>query len=320
MGFNLLLCLILLVLGVLRNADSFSDAQSIGKCYSSHDCQDSYSAAGGSWTREDCCTIGNQCWCDHINGRCQPTCSSSRDEETGVQLILGKCYSTKDCSRYSEAGGKWTKNDCCTIGSQCWCDRYNGRCQPTCSSSHNEEAGSQIILGRCYSTKDCSSYSAASGKWTKNDCCAIGNQCWCDENGWCRPTCLDSDNYEDSESHIMLGKCYSTRDCTYSAAGGKWTMEDCCAIGSRCWCDQNGRCHPTCMDYNIIESHSEENSTALGPQSNHTHSTHMLYLLFLILTVVFPVSMCVLCIWCVKKSRVTTNVNLNYVQVNKNVS
>ena len=255
MVFNVSLCLILLVLGVVRNVDSVNDEEAgsqliLGRCYSRKDCS-SYSAAGGKWTKGDCCAIDNRCWCDQ-NGWCQPTCSySDNREHTVSQTILGKCYSSNDCTSYTAAGGKWTRDDCCAIGSRCWCDR-SGRCSPTCQDSQVKESA-QIILGKCYSSKDCTSYTAAGGYWTKSDCCAIGSRCWCDRSGRCSPTCQESQVKESAQ--IILGKCYSSKDCTsYTAAGGYWTKSDCCAIGSRCWCDRSGRCSPTCQDSQVKES------------------------------------------------------------------
>ena len=214
------------------------DQTDVGKCCSTCDCQE-YSIARGSWTKESCCKSGNPCWCDQSD-RCQPSCSPSITQ----QATLGRCYSTKNCQQYSQAGGLWTKSDCCSSRGLCWCDQ-TGKCQPSCSL---ESTPSTATLGKCYSARDCTSYSASGGKWTQVDCCSSGGRCWCDQYGRCQPSCLAVST--DQQGIIVnLGKCYSTRDCQqYSAAGGKWTKKDCCLSGSYCWCDTNRKCQPSCSN------------------------------------------------------------------------
>ena len=216
---------LLLVVIILGAKFSKGYAQNnIGKCCSNCDCQ-GYSLAGGVWTKENCCLSGNPCWCNQ-NNQCQPSCSSSTSQEAQ----FGRCYSTKDCQQYSRAGGLWTKSDCCSSRGVCWCDQ-NEKCQPSCSMSTSSSSSS---LGKCYSTRDCQSYSKAGGKWTQVDCCSSGGRCWCDQYKRCQPSCSVSTNRQVAMSD--LGKCYSSRNCRqYSASGGKWTKEDCCLSGSRCW-------------------------------------------------------------------------------------
>ena len=217
-------------------AESFAQ-NNVGKCCSNCDCQ-GYSLAGGVWTKESCCKSGNPCWCDQKD-QCQPSCSSSSQEAP-----LGRCYTTKNCQQYSRAGGFWSKSDCCTSGGLCWCDQTE-KCQLSCSISTSPST--TATLGKCYSTRDCQSYSVAGGKWTQMDCCSSGGRCWCDQYGRCQPSCSASANQQVTIDN--LGKCYSTRDCQqYSAAGGKWTKQDCCSSGSNCWCDPNRRCQPSCSN------------------------------------------------------------------------
>ena len=239
--------LLLFVFGIICATSAEGYTQDFGKCYSNRYCQ-KYTSAGGVWTKEDCCQAGNPCWCDQ-NSRCQPSCSSTTNQQINSN-DLGKCYSTRNCQDYSVAGGMWTKSDCCSSRGLCWCDRFSEKCQLSCSTSNTPSIGT---LGKCYSTRNCQSYSVSGGKWTKVDCCSSGGLCWCDQYGRCQPSCLDSTKLQvDFET---LGKCYTTRDCQhYSSAGGKWTKEDCCLSSSRCWCDKNERCQPSCS--NSTNQHS----------------------------------------------------------------
>ena len=317
----------------------------LGKCYSSKYCQNSYSRAGGMWTKSDCCSIGNRCWCDQ-GGVCQPSCLTTDSTRSSV---LGKCYSTRDCSEsYSMATGKWTKQDCCLVDSgSCWCDTTNGRCRSSCSST-NQQAVTPLILGKCYSTSTCESYSAAGGLWTKDDCCSLGHQCWCDQQKRCHPSCTDS-----NDQSAIYGKCYSSSDCkSYSAVGGKWSKEDCCLSGNPCWCDSKGNCHLSCSSVpsdasshpkistkppGVLHSDTESpGTTEWNPPSNgvlhsdawstqtakppaRSSGKHMVYLWCLMtLVVVWPlVVILIYCISChCRKCGSTTVNNINYVQIN----
>ena len=217
------------------------------------------------WTKSDCCSIGNRCWCDQ-GGVCQPSCLTTDSTRSSV---LGKCYSTRDCSEsYSMATGKWTKQDCCLVDSgSCWCDTTNGRCRSSCSST-NQQAVTPLILGKCYLTSTCESYSAAGGLWTKDDCCSLGHQCWCDQQKRCHPSCTDS-----NDQSAIYGTCYSTSDCrSYSAVGGKWSKEDCCLSGNPCWCDSKGNCHLSCSSVPSDASSHPKISTKPPPSNGVLHS------------------------------------------------
>ena len=221
-----------------------TDSGPLGRCYSTKDCQE-YSMSGGKWTKEDCCLLGNPCWCDE-NKVCQPSCGLTQQKVSGVGP-LGRCYSSRYCQRSYVAGGRWMKEDCCSIGNPCWCDEH-GVCKPSCIT-YTADSTHDSTLGKCYSTRDCAgSYSVATGRWTRQDCCLVDNKnCWCDQRGRCQPTCGTTN--QQTVTPLVLGKCYSTRDCrSYSKAGGKWTKEDCCLLGNHCWCDENGRCQPSCSD------------------------------------------------------------------------
>ena len=302
-----------------------SNVSPLGRCYSSRYCQNSYSVAGGRWTKEDCCSIGNPCWCDG-NGVCKPSCATA---DSTHNSILGKCYSTRDCtSEYSVATGKWTRQDCCLVDNKnCWCDQ-SGRCRPSCATT-NQQTVAPVVLGKCYSTRDCRSYSVAGGKWTKKDCCLLGNHCWCDGNGRCRPSCSDS---TDQQGIDNLGKCYSTSDCqSYSVVGGKWSQKDCCLSGNQCWCDQNNNCRPSCsassgQNESLLTSQPPniqgwlESSHLPTDQSESGQSSGRVYLWCLVILVVFwPLAL--LFVWIFRRYRkcgsTTINNNLNnYVQVN----
>ena len=318
----------------------------LGKCYSTRDCQ-AYSAFSGKWSQTDCCSSsGGLCWCDQY-GRCQLSCSKSVSADQQISVDhLGKCYSDRDCQQYSAAGGKWTKEDCCSSGSPCWCDP-NRRCQPSCS---NDSTNEESPLGKCYSTRDCQQYSVAGGSWTKKDCCRSSGRCWCDKYGHCQPTCSSST----PRPNARLGKCYSTRDCktSYSRAGGSWTKEDCCSInGGRCWCDLNHVCQPSCstsvsvseqvtmhapkkeetpssarvgthaitkptrsLTKNDAEIQTTTFVVSTGSKQSHTASGSLMYLWLLVVLAVCP---CLCCIWmcCRYKERLPSNLNLTYIKV-----
>ena len=297
-------------------SDSNEQSSPLGTCYSSKYCEDSYSRASGKWTKHDCCSIGNPCWCDQ-SGVCQPSCSAGHKPGS-----LGKCYSTRDCGEsYSAARGKWTKQDCCQVGSEnCWCDQ-SGRCQSSCTST-DQQSTTPLVLGKCYSTSTCKSYSAAGGKWTKEDCCSLGHQCWCDEQGQCHPSCADS-----TVSHSILGKCYSSHDCrSYDLVGGRWSQRDCCLSGNLCWCDSSGTCHASCSipidDSDVSpQPHTQpwspwSQATNQPTQSSGKHTVYWWSLMSLI--VIWPLTVCAIycVVLCCRKCGPTTINNINYVQVN----
>ena len=79
------------------------------------------------------------------------------------------------------------------------------RCQPTCSTS-TPQPNAGTTLGKCYSTRDCQSYSKAGGSWTKEDCCLIGSLCWCDLNQVCQPSCSASTHATTKPTAAFLKK------------------------------------------------------------------------------------------------------------------
>ena len=336
----------------LVSTDQQVPIDNLGKCCSTRDCQQ-YSAAHGKWTKKDCCLSRSLCWCD-LNDRCQPSCSNSTNQPN-LSAQLGKCYSTRDCQHYSVAGGSWTKKDCCLSSGLCSCDKY-GRCQPTCSTLI-PQPNALTTLGKCYSTRDCRSYSKAGGSWTKEDCCLTGGLCWCDLNQVCQPSCSSSVSVSEqvptqmpkkektqssttfASMHattkppsfptqhtepalLTLGKCYATYDCQpESVAHGLWTIEHCCLSGNPCWCDRDKQCQSSCTITENLVSETQTASFIASTGSKLSYaatSRNLLYLWFLVVAV----CPCLCCFWicCRYKGRNPSNLNFTYIKVNTNPS